>query len=118
LVDRLGWLTHQRLPSELEVEAMEDYSPENLDIAVKIISEPDHLVGPRYTDLSEAQKETLATNLILASKHYVHRYFRTTAHLLNLLLLHPETSQSTRKKIVDAEVPGTERTIQKLNEEN
>ena len=96
----------------LMIDAMEDYSPEQLDKAVEIISEPDHLNGPRYGELSDVEREILVTNLILASQHYVHLYFKTTAHLLNLILLHPETAESARQKIQQANVPGTEWTIQ------
>ncbi len=104
--------------TSMMIEAMEDYSPDQLDKSVEIISEPDHLNGPRYVQLSDAQKETLTANLILASSHYVHLYFKTTAHLLNLLLLHPDTPESARKEILDAEVPGTEWTLGTLNGEN
>lgn len=99
---------------DLMIDGMEDYSPEQLDQAVEIISEPDQLEGPRFNELTEAEREVLVDNLVTASGHYIHKFFGTTAHLLNLILLHPETSESIRKRIREARVPGTEQTLQSM----
>lgn len=94
------------------VETMLDYDSEMLDVEVSIDSDPEHLQGPRFADLSADDIMHLTENLLLASNHYIPKNFRITPHLLSLVLLHPNTPQEVKDKIIAADVAGMKSTLE------
>lgn len=98
---------------QLLVDNAEVNDPERVDVSVVITDKPE-IDGPRYADLTTAQKTLLIANLISASQHYLHNKWGTAGHLLSLILLHPLTPQKHKDIIISADPSGARTTIEFL----
>jgi hypothetical protein len=82
-------------------EAVEEFDSEMVDQTVEIIAEP-AIVGKRFKDLDEKERDFVIDNLLSAEKHFLTSGFDISSHLLALVLLHPNTSDEQKAKILGA----------------
>ena len=79
--------------------AVEEFDPEMVDQSVEVSGAP-AVVGKRFSELDEKEREQVIENLLIAEKHFITAEFGISSHLLSLILLHPNTTAAQKAKIL------------------